>query len=134
VAPAGLESQIAAIWSRILGVPKVGAKDNFFALGGHSLLAVQAHREIRADLGSAAARLSITDIFRFPTLAALAGHLEGAAKPVQLRPVAPQPLTATPQPPANTAPVAGVSDRADARADAMARRRAMRAGRTGVDA
>lgn len=134
VAPEGIESQIAAIWSRILGVPKVGAKDNFFALGGHSLLAVQAHREIRADLGAAAARLSITDIFRFPTLAALSAHLEGAAKPAQLRPVAPQPLTAAPPQAANSAPVAGVSDRADARADAMARRRAMRAGRTGVDA
>ncbi|MFN4170900.1 MAG: MupA/Atu3671 family FMN-dependent luciferase-like monooxygenase, partial [Pseudorhodobacter sp.] len=134
VAPQGVESRIAAIWSRILGVPRVGAKDNFFALGGHSLLAVQAHREIRADLGASAARLSITDIFRFPTLSALAGHLEGGGKPLQIRPVALQPMTAPPPPAANTAPVAGVSDRADARADAMARRRAMRAGRTGVDA
>ena len=53
VAPeAGVEAQIAAIWARVLGVPKVGATDNFFALGGHSLLAVQAHREIREALGS----------------------------------------------------------------------------------
>ena len=108
-APAeGVQAQIAAIWARILGVPKVGAKDNFFALGGHSLLAVQAHRDIKAALNST--KLSITDIFRFPTLAALALHLGDAPKPV-----------------AAVAP--GLSDRADARADAMARRRAMRADR-----
>jgi hypothetical protein len=103
-----LESQIAAIWARVLGVAKVGAKDNFFALGGHSLLAVQVHREIRDSLG--AAKLSITDIFRFPVLQDLSAHLDGAPKPVAK---APEPL----------------SDRADARLDAMARRRLMRAGR-----
>jgi hypothetical protein len=104
VAPVSdIEAQIAAIWGRVLGVAKVGAKDNFFALGGHSLLAVQVHREIRDSLG--ASKLSITDIFRFPVLSALAAHLDDRPK---------------------AAPVAATSDRADARADAMARRRAMR--------
>lgn len=111
IAPASdIEGQIAAIWARILGVSKVGGKDNFFALGGHSLLAVQAHREIRDSLG--AAKLSITDIFRFPTLQALATHLDDR----------PKAATAT----------TAVSGRADARVDAMARRRAMRSGRTEV--
>ena len=102
----GVEAQIAAVWSRVLGVPSVGAKDNFFALGGHSLLAVQAHREIRAALG--AVKLSITDIFRFPTLQALAAHVDDTPKPAVV--------------------AAALSDRADARADAMARRRTMRSG------
>ncbi|WP_050525162.1 MupA/Atu3671 family FMN-dependent luciferase-like monooxygenase [Pseudorhodobacter ferrugineus] len=120
VAPKGVAEALAAVWSRVLGVPKVGTKDNFFAIGGHSLLAVQAHREIRAELG--AAKLSITDIFRFPVLETLAAHIEktnGAAttKPAQSTAVP----TATP----TNAPT---NDRADARADAMARRRAMRAG------
>ena len=54
VAPeSDIEARIAAIWSRILGVAEIGAKDNFFALGGHSLLAVQAHREICEELGRA---------------------------------------------------------------------------------
>ncbi len=110
VAPqSDIAAQIAAIWARVLGVAKVGARDNFFALGGHSLLAVQVHREIRAALG--VTKLSITDIFRFPTLSALAAHLEE-------RPV----LAA--------APVAN-NDRAEARGDAMARRMAMRAQRGG---
>ena len=107
----GASARIAAIWQRILGVPSVGPQDNFFALGGHSLLAVQAHRDIKADLG--AKNLSITDIFRFPTLEGLARHLGDDPAP---------------------APAAPMNDRADARLDAMARRRAMRAARGGVDA
>ncbi|MBN8614724.1 MAG: LLM class flavin-dependent oxidoreductase [Deltaproteobacteria bacterium] len=70
-----VEKQIADVWKRILGLAKVGTEDNFFELGGHSLLAVQAHREIKAATGKP---LSITDIFRFPTIAGLAGFLGGA--------------------------------------------------------
>jgi acyl carrier protein len=132
-----VEAEVAAIWARVLGVPKVGSKDNFFALGGHSLLAVQLHRELRDKLG--VAKLSITDIFRFPTLSALAGYLsEGGKAPVVLRAKAPQPMrpAAAPQP-AHEQPVRAdtpAGARADARADAMARRRAMRAARLGADA
>lgn len=109
VAPeSDIEAQLAAIWGRILGVPKVGAKDNFFALGGHSLLAVQAHREIREQLN--VPKLSITDIFRFPVLSALAKHLDDKPTPV-IETVAPS------------------NDRAELRSDAMARRLAMRARR-----
>ena len=80
---AGVQAEIAKIWSRILGVEGIGAQDNFFALGGHSLLAVQSHRDIRAALE--VSKLSITDIFRFPTLAGLSLHIEtlagGGTKP-----------------------------------------------------
>ena len=68
------QTKIATVWSAILGVSDIRAEDNFFALGGHSLLAVQAHRDIKVALG--ADRLSITDIFRFPTLEGLAAHLD----------------------------------------------------------
>ena len=124
VAPKGVAEQLAAVWSRVLGVPKVGAKDNFFSLGGHSLLAVQVHREIRADLGIS--KLSITDIFRFPVLEALAAHIDkttGASiAPLSAATTIPEYAPAPESP-------AGSSDRATTRADAMARRRAMRAGR-----
>lgn len=85
------QAAIAQVWSGLLGVADIRAEDNFFALGGHSLLAVQAHRDIRSALG--ADTLSITDIFRFPTLGGLAAHLDkgqGTA-PVADTPAAPDP-------------------------------------------
>ncbi len=97
------EAAIAEVWRKVLGVESVGAKDNFFAIGGHSLLAVQAHRALRDAL--AMPSLSITDIFRFPVLEALAAH------------IAPPP-----------APSAESAEDASARAEVMARRRAMRTG------
>ncbi|WP_424979908.1 MupA/Atu3671 family FMN-dependent luciferase-like monooxygenase [Leisingera sp. S232] len=106
---AGAQARIATVWSRILGVSGIGAQDNFFALGGHSLLAVQAHRELRAELE--AASLSITDIFRFPTLAGLAAHIEGLAG---------TPANTEQQPETAAAPDRG---------DMMSKRRAMRANR-----
>jgi natural product biosynthesis luciferase-like monooxygenase protein len=114
VPTSGVEAQVAAIWAQVLGVEKVGSGDNFFALGGHSLLAVQVHREIRDRLG--ASKLSITDIFRFPTLQALAAHLEDGPKSGAV----------------TAASASGLGIRADVRADAMARRRAMRAERSGA--
>jgi hypothetical protein len=112
VAGQGTQGRIAAIWQRILGVEAVGPRDSFFDLGGHSLLAVQAHRDIRAALGVPA--LGITDIFRFPTLAALAQRVDEMAAPVGA-------------PVAEAAPLAVD----DSRTDAMARRREMRARRMG---
>ncbi|MDN5787306.1 phosphopantetheine-binding protein, partial [Pseudorhodobacter sp.] len=117
VAPRGVAESVAQIWARLLGVAKVGARDNFFSLGGHSLLAVQAHRNIKAELGDV--KLSITDIFRFPVLEALAAHIEKSAKGSSYRASD------------SVLPAAPANDRAEARGDAMARRRAMRAGRGG---
>ncbi|SFO07909.1 natural product biosynthesis luciferase-like monooxygenase domain-containing protein [Roseovarius lutimaris] len=117
-----LERDIAAIWSRILGVAQIGPQDSFFDLGGHSLLAVQAHREIREEL--AAHALSITDIFRFPKLAAL------AARVAEARGDAPAMSAATTEQ-AKTAAAAVPGARAASRSEAMERRRAMRAARQG---
>jgi hypothetical protein len=59
---------IAGISQELLQVEKVGVDDSFFKLGGHSLLIVQAHHRLSdvADRG-----LSITDMFRYPTVRAL---------------------------------------------------------------
>jgi acyl carrier protein len=75
VAPDGdLQARIVEVWKDVLKLPRVGTRDNFFDLGGHSLLAVQAHRRLREALQR---ELSITDIFRFPTVQSLAAYLSG---------------------------------------------------------
>jgi amino acid adenylation domain-containing protein len=84
-APAsGLERTIAEIWREILQVEKVGLHDNFFDLGGHSLLAAELHSRLREVLGR---ELSVVDLFRHPTVGALArflapgGEAAGSALP-----------------------------------------------------
>ena len=66
------EATIAGIWAKALGVQTVSVTANFFDLGGHSLLVVQVQRQMRDAL---ARDIAITDIFRFPTVQALAAHL-----------------------------------------------------------
>ena len=69
-----LEKTIAAIWQDVLGLEAVGTTENFFDLGGHSLLVVQVQRRLREATGQ---EVSITDMFRLPTIQALAAHLGG---------------------------------------------------------
>ena len=47
----GSEQDLAAIWQEFLGVPRVGAEDNFFEIGGHSLLAVRVTSAVEKRLG-----------------------------------------------------------------------------------
>ncbi len=66
------ERQIAAIWKAVLQLETVGIHDNFFELGGHSLLITQTHSRLREQ---GAGNITITDLFRYPTIHALARHL-----------------------------------------------------------
>ncbi|MYV92535.1 amino acid adenylation domain-containing protein, partial [Streptomyces sp. SID1034] len=86
----GTEERLAAIWAEVLGVPRVGARDNFFALGGDSILSIQiVSRARRAGLA-----LSTKDVFRHQTVAELALSA-GALAPVTdtTSPTGPAPLT-----------------------------------------
>lgn len=78
-APEGpLETQLAAIWSSLLGKEPIGRHDNFFHLGGHSLLAMQGIAVIRKDLSIG---LSVADLFRNPTIGQLSNYIrENATK------------------------------------------------------
>jgi amino acid adenylation domain-containing protein len=66
------EKKMAAIWTALLEVERIGIHDNFFALGGHSLLAIRVISAIRTQLG---AEVTIRDIFNHPTVASLAVQL-----------------------------------------------------------
>ncbi|PZN93823.1 MAG: hypothetical protein DCF31_11400 [Alphaproteobacteria bacterium] len=77
----GVQARIAEVWRNVLKLPSVGMGDNFFDIGGHSLLAVQVHRQLCTALDR---KLAITDVFRFPTIRALAEFLarDSAAVPM----------------------------------------------------
>jgi amino acid adenylation domain-containing protein len=76
VAPrTAVEERLAAHLRQALGLARVGLDDNFFDLGGHSLLLVRVHSRLREDYPEA----RLIDLFRFPTVRALAAHLDGAA-------------------------------------------------------
>jgi natural product biosynthesis luciferase-like monooxygenase protein len=93
------ERRIASVWQNLLNTDSVGVEENFFDLGANSLTMVQASSLLRDALGRP---VSLVDLFRFPSVRALADHL---TKP------------ATIEIPTNTA-----EDRGRARLDAMLRR------------
>ncbi|HYH80975.1 MAG TPA: amino acid adenylation domain-containing protein, partial [Longimicrobium sp.] len=63
------EREVAAIWSEVLGVERVGATDDLFDLGGHSLKATRILTRIGARLG---VQLPVGVIFEHPTVRGLA--------------------------------------------------------------
>ena len=97
-----LEATIAAVWSEVLDLAQIDPTASFFDLGGHSLLAAQVLYVLRRRLGR---ELTITDVFRFPTVRALAQHLATGDDATAVR---------------------SSRDRAAARRDILARRRLAR--------
>jgi len=76
------EALIASIWSEVLGVTAFGLHDNFFELGGQSLSLLR----VRAALGQKLGReVATSTLFEYPSIAALAAHLERGAAGEHLR-------------------------------------------------
>ncbi|MDX3417322.1 non-ribosomal peptide synthetase [Streptomyces sp. MD20-1-1] len=70
----GLERQLTALWAEVLGTEpdRVPRDVSLFELGGNSLTLIHLHRRLRTDVSS---RLSVTDLFKYPTVAAVARSL-----------------------------------------------------------
>ncbi|HKG15027.1 MAG TPA: amino acid adenylation domain-containing protein [Pyrinomonadaceae bacterium] len=75
VAPATeLERVIAKLWQELLAVERVGIHDNFFDLGGHSLLIIRMRGRLQETLRR---EIAVVELFKYPTVSALARHLGG---------------------------------------------------------
>ena len=71
-----VETEVAAIWSQLLGVARVGIHDSFFDLGGHSLLGIRVLARVRDAFD---VEIPFRAIFETPTVAGLAATV-GAAQ------------------------------------------------------
>jgi amino acid adenylation domain-containing protein len=71
----GTETELAELWSTLLGVENVGADDGFFELGGNSVVATRLIGRVRARYGI---ELPLRALFDDPTLAGLAARVDQA--------------------------------------------------------
>ncbi len=77
-----LQQTIVNIWQETLQLEKVGIKDNFFDLGGHSLLIVRVHQLLKQQIDKP---ISLTDLYRFPTIGSLTEFLNSDQKNESLK-------------------------------------------------
>jgi aryl carrier-like protein len=72
-----VEHAVAKVWSEVLGVPDIGALDDFFALGGDSIRSLKVIARLRR-LGY---QLAIGELFSHPNIRALATVVRQADEP-----------------------------------------------------
>jgi amino acid adenylation domain-containing protein len=75
------QRQLAGIWAGCLGLAEVGVHDNFFDLGGNSMRLLAVLTALRA---AGRGELATATLFRYPTIAALAAHLDGVDQPSEV--------------------------------------------------
>jgi non-ribosomal peptide synthetase-like protein len=71
----GTQAWLAERWTDVLGTPPAGPGSDFFSAGGGSLAAARLVSLVRADHPT----MSVSDVYRHPTVAALAARLDDLA-------------------------------------------------------
>jgi amino acid adenylation domain-containing protein len=79
-----LETQLVAIWEKVLKVHPIGVTDDFFELGGHSLMAVRMFLEIEKTLGKS---FPLATLFGTPTIERLAEKVREETRETDWAPV-----------------------------------------------
>jgi acyl-CoA synthetase (AMP-forming)/AMP-acid ligase II/thioesterase domain-containing protein len=69
-----LENELEKVWADVLGLPRVGVRDDFFALGGDSILGAEAVARMRDLLDMP--DLPLIAIVRAPTVEAMVDEIE----------------------------------------------------------
>ncbi len=77
------EEALTLAWQRLLKVPRVQPQDDFFALGGDSITAIQ----VAAALRKHGWKLDIKDLFLYPNVRDLGGHLKPIDRVIPQGPV-----------------------------------------------
>ena len=86
-----LQNQLHAIWSDVIGLPRIGINDDFFELGGDSVMSIR----IAAQAQALGLRMNPRELFLAPTIARLADAMlaktesrraDGATAPDSLEP------------------------------------------------
>jgi len=70
------EKKLVGIWRELLGIDRVGIRDNFFDLGGHSLLTIRLQSRIENVFGI---RIPLAELFRQPKIDGIATFLDSAS-------------------------------------------------------
>ncbi|HEX7241870.1 MAG TPA: amino acid adenylation domain-containing protein, partial [Longimicrobiaceae bacterium] len=70
------ERGVADVWAEVLGLERVGVRDDFFQAGGHSLAAARVVARLRERFGR---EVPLATLFRGPTVESLARVLDGGA-------------------------------------------------------
>nr|WP_231515113.1 non-ribosomal peptide synthetase [Paenibacillus sp. UNC217MF] len=68
------EAKLAQLWQEVLGLERVGIRDNFFDIGGHSLRAMTLVSRIHQTLDT---EIPLRDVFRCPTVEGMAQAISG---------------------------------------------------------
>ncbi|MBE0341959.1 non-ribosomal peptide synthetase, partial [Paenibacillus sp. 28ISP30-2] len=78
-----LEQTLVSVWQSVLGAKRVGILDNFFDLGGDSIKAIQ----VSSRLLQAGYKLEMKDLFQYPSVSLLSGHVHKVSRTADQRAV-----------------------------------------------